>query len=141
VVARLGGQRADQCVGGVHAGLEQAVGEQLVVQLAALGGPELGGRQDRGADGVHDDAADREPDRLQLGHAVDRLLHGHLLEQRAQVHRGLRRAQDGHHAVGLGLERSDLGQAAHLAADVQEARDPAGRRPVEHHGVVDRPAL
>ena len=69
--------------------------------------------------------------------AVDRLLHGHLLQQRHEVHRGLRRAEDRHDAVGLGLDRADLGQAADLGADVEEPRDAAGRRRVEHDGVVD----
>ena len=72
---------------------------------------------------------------------VDRLLHRHLLEQRDQVHRRLGGAQHGHHVVGLGLDRTDLRQAADLGRDVQEAGDASGRRGVEDHRVVGRTVL
>ena len=61
--------------------------------------PLPGARSDRtcrisgGADHVDDDRADRQPGGAQLRDAVDRLLHRHLLEQRDEVHGGLRRSQ------------------------------------------------
>ena len=45
------------------------------------------------------DRADRQAGRAQLGDRVDGLLDRHLLQQRHQVDRRLRRAQHRHHAV------------------------------------------
>ena len=44
----------------------------------------------------------------------------------------LRRAEERHHGVGLGLDRPDLRQPGELVVDVEELRDPTGRRGVEH---------
>ena len=73
--------------------------------------------------------------------ASRRLLYRHLLQQRDHVHRGHRRAQQRRHALALGLDRADLGQPGGLRGDVEEAPDPAGRRRVEHHRVVDPAAV
>ena len=81
-------------------------------------------------------AAGRQAGRAQLGEAVQRLLHRHLLQQRDQVHRGLRRAQHRASPRRPGLDRPDPGQPGHLGVDVEEAGDPAGRRRVHHHRVV-----
>ncbi len=107
------------------------------VERALLGVAQGHRRQQRRPHGVDDHRADGQADLLELGGAVDRLLHGHLLQQGHEVDRGLRRPEDGHDAVGLGLERTDLGQAADLGADVEEPRDAAGGRRVEHDRVVD----
>jgi len=80
------------------------------------------------------------PDGGQFGDAVHRLLNRHLLQQRHQVDRGLRRFQHPHHGLRLVVYRADPGQARHLVVDVEETGDPAGRRRVEHHRVVHRPA-
>ena len=52
------------------------------------------------------------------------------------MHRRAGRAEQPHHLVGLGLDRADLGQPGQLAVDAEELGDPAGRRRVEHDGVV-----
>ena len=72
---------------------------------------------------------------------VGGLLDRHLLQQRHHVHRGDRRAQDRGHAVALGLDRPDLGQPGGLGGHVEEPADPAGRRRVQHHRVVDPVAV
>ena len=90
----------------------------------------------RRPDQVDDHAADRQLGAAQLVDAVGGLLHRHVLEHGDQVHGGPLRAQQRHHRVGLALDRADLGQPGELVVDVEELRDPAGRRRVEHHGVV-----
>nr|BFE85461.1 hypothetical protein GCM10020093_080620 [Planobispora longispora] len=57
------------------------------------------------------------------------------------MHRGLRRGDDPAHQVGVVLDGADPGQSGHLVGDVQEPYDPAGRRGVQHHRVVDPPAV
>ena len=44
-----------------------------------------------------------------------------------------------HDGLRLVVDRADPGQPGHLGVDVEEAGDPAGRRRVQHDGVVDRP--
>ena len=78
---------------------------------------------------------------MQLGDRVGGLLDRHLLQQRHHVHRGHRRAQDRGDALALGLDRADLGQPGGLGGDVEEPADPAGRRRVQHHRVVDPAAV
>ena len=51
-------------------------------------------------------------------------------------HGGLRRAEQPGHRVGLALDRAHPGQPGQLVVDPEELRDPAGRRRVEHDGVV-----
>ena len=49
-----------------------------------------------------------------------------------QVDRGLLGVQQLDHALGLRVHRAALGQIGHRLGDVEEARDPAGRRRVDH---------
>ena len=80
-------------------------------------------------------AAVTEP--AQLGDAVQGLLDRHLLEQRDEVHGGLRRADHLLHGVGVAADRPDPGQAGYLGGHVEEPADPAGRRRVHDDRVVD----
>ena len=55
----------------------------------------------------------------------DGLLDGHLLQDRDEVHGRARRAQQLHHLVGLGLDRSHLREAGQLGVDAEELADAA----------------
>jgi hypothetical protein len=86
VVARLGRPAPATSASEVSTpALSQAVGEQLVVQLALLGVAQRDRRQQRRSHGVDDDPADRQADWPPARGAVDRLLHRHLLQQRHEV--------------------------------------------------------
>ena len=61
---------------------------------------------------VDDHRADRQRGLVQFRDRVGGLLHRHVLQQRHQVHRGLRRPQHRHDAVALGLDRAGAWPAA-----------------------------
>lgn len=113
-------------------------GERLGDGAARHGARELqvGVVEERGPHHVHDDPPDRQLRRAQFGDAVRGLLDGHLLQQRHQVHRRLRRLEDTHHGLCLIVYRADLGEPRDLVVHVQEARDPPGGRRVHDHVVI-----
>ena len=112
---RVGQRRASVRPAAASAGASSAPVEP------ALGGPvQVAGRQQRLGGHVDDHRADRQPAPSQLGDRVRGLLHRHLLQQRDQVHRGLRRAQHRHHAVALRLDRAGPGQPAISAVTLRK---------------------
>src|SRR6478735_3695171 len=87
---------------------------------------------------VDDHAADRQPEFSELVDRLDGLLNGKRLQQGDQVDRRQLGVQNLHHAFGLTVYRTALGQIGDGLGDVEEAGDPPGRRGVDHDGVVCR---
>jgi len=137
VVSRLAGQRRDERVGDVEAGPLQPPRELAGVDAAGGDVVQRGGGQEWLAHHVDEHRAGRQADLAELGDRVDGLLHRHLLEQRDEVDRRTARAQQVHHAVRLLPHRPHASEPGDLAVDVEEPRDPAGRRGVEHDRVVE----
>ena len=112
----------------------------MPVQAAAGRRPELVVGEPGGPDHIDHDPAELEAalgQAAQFRDPVQRLLHRHLLKNRDEVHRGLRRADHPLHGVGVGPDRPHLGQPGHLGRDIEETADPPGRRGIHHHRVVD----
>ena len=95
------------------------------------------GRQMMRRHPIDDHRPDGEVLALQLADRLDGLLDGHRLEQRHQMHHGLVRVQQLDDAVALVAQGAGLGQIGHGLGDVEEVADPARRRRVDHHRVVD----
>src|SRR3954471_18411198 len=111
-------------------GLDRVAGEGSVQCRIAVVVELLRPRQ------VHDDSPYRQVVGAQLCDSVDSLLHRHVLEHGHQVDCRSLRLQQAHHPLRLAAHGADPREVTELTVDVEELRDPAGRRCVEHHGVV-----
>ena len=87
---------------------------------------------------VDDHAADRQPQFPQFLDRFERLLDRQRLQQGDEVDGGEVGMQHLDHAFGLRVHRAALGEVRHRLGDVQEPRDAARRRGVDHDGVVGR---
>ena len=105
------------------------------VTFGGLG--QIVGRQEQRDIAVDDDAADRQAEALQLFDGFDRLLDRQRLQQRHQMDCGLLGVQELDHALALRMHRTALGQIGDGLGDVEEPRNPSGRRRIDHDGVVN----
>ena len=122
------------------AGRRQAGADARGVHPAVRGRRHGALREPLRAHPVDDHRARPQARGLQLGHRLEGLGDGQVLQQRHQVHGGLRRVHQLHHALALAVDRAGAREVGHRPGHVEEADDAAGGRGVEDHGVVNGPS-